>query len=149
VDVVSKGYTAITAVLLFCIFCVVYTVSFASVIGWSVLDALYFTMVTLYTIGLGDFTPEPITGATLFAWMLSTFIGLGINAAMLSALTDPDLRLLKTFRIRCPSCFSRWEQTETVLDAADKVDAIRAKQPKTVTSGTDSVSTKDVQVAKV
>ena len=42
----------------FIIFLVIPTIIFMSVEDWDLLDALYFSLVSLSTIGFGDFTPR-------------------------------------------------------------------------------------------
>ena len=52
-----------------------------SVEGWSWLDSFYFTIITLTTIGYGDFSPKTDVGK-LFT-MVYVFIGLGILLAFI------------------------------------------------------------------
>lgn len=55
---------------------VIGTFFYHSVEGWSWLDSLYFSVITLTTVGYGDFTPETNYGK-IFT-IIYIFIGLGI-----------------------------------------------------------------------
>lgn len=54
--------------------------------GWSYLDALYFTVITLTTVGYGDFSPHTSLGK-IFS-MLYIFLGLGILGALIAMITE-------------------------------------------------------------
>jgi hypothetical protein len=62
------------------------TVIFRIVEDWSVLDSLYFCVITLTTIGFGDFSPETPTGK-IFT-ICYVFIGLGFVTAFVSTLVQ-------------------------------------------------------------
>jgi voltage-gated potassium channel len=53
--------------------------------GWSPLDALYFSVVVLATVGLGDV--HPVTGAGKLFTVVYILFGLGVIAAFFSELT--------------------------------------------------------------
>ena len=67
-------------------------------LAWSFLTAFYFSVITLTTIGLGDFSPPipPVTqswdeGPTLnvlFFWQGFIYVGLGVMALWLNAVGD-------------------------------------------------------------
>ena len=63
--------------------------------GWRWLDALYFSVITLTTVGYGDFAPKTDAGK-LFT-IVYIFIGLGILAGFITAVAQnqstPTLRL--------------------------------------------------------
>ena len=48
---------------------------YARVEGWSILDSLYFSVITLTTVGYGDFSPKTTPGK-IFT-MIYILVGLG------------------------------------------------------------------------
>ena len=52
------------------------TVFYSRIEGWSLVDSLYFTVMTLTTVGYGDLSPTT-TGSRLFTVMF-VLIGIGI-----------------------------------------------------------------------
>ncbi len=54
--------------------------------GWSVLDSLYFCVITLTTIGFGDFSPETTAGKIFTIFYV--FIGLGFMMAFVTTLVQ-------------------------------------------------------------
>jgi voltage-gated potassium channel len=52
------------------------TVFYTAVEGWSVLDSLYFSVMTLLTVGYGDFVPTT-AGSKVFT-MLYVIVGAGV-----------------------------------------------------------------------
>jgi voltage-gated potassium channel len=60
------------------------TVFYANAEGWRWLDALYFSVITLTTIGFGDVVPTS-DGAKLFTVVYS-LVGIGIIAAFVTSL---------------------------------------------------------------
>jgi voltage-gated potassium channel len=61
------------------------TVVYAWLEGWSPLDALYFSVVTLATVGFGDL--HPTTDAAKLFTIIYILFGLGVIAAFISELT--------------------------------------------------------------
>ena len=54
--------------------------------GWTWLDSLYFSVITLTTVGYGDFSPQT-DGGKVFT-MIYIFIGLGILAGFITLLSQ-------------------------------------------------------------
>jgi voltage-gated potassium channel len=52
------------------------TLFYHSVEGWSLLDSFYFSVITLSTVGYGDFTPKTDVGKIFTVMYI--FLGLGI-----------------------------------------------------------------------
>ncbi len=60
------------------------TIAYSILEGWSLLDSLYFCVVTLATIGFGDL--HPTTSAAKVFTIIYIFAGLSIIAAFISEL---------------------------------------------------------------
>jgi voltage-gated potassium channel len=58
--------------------------------GWSLLDSLYFSVVTLATIGYGDLTPTTDT-AKLFS-IVYILVGVGILGVFISAVSRASMQ---------------------------------------------------------
>lgn len=52
------------------------TLFYHTIEGWSLLDSLYFSVITLATVGYGDFTPQTDLGKIFTVMYI--FMGLGI-----------------------------------------------------------------------
>ncbi|MEW5869273.1 MAG: potassium channel family protein [Chloroflexota bacterium] len=57
--------------------------------GWNFLDALYFSVITLTTIGYGDFAPQ--TPAGKIFTMLYILVGLGVLAVFVTSIAEHAL----------------------------------------------------------
>ena len=62
------------------------TIFYSIVEDWSPLDSLYFSVVTLTTIGYGDFAPKTALGK--FVTIFYIFAGLGIIATFIGTVAD-------------------------------------------------------------
>src|SRR5688500_14269636 len=69
-----RAITLVVVVLL-----AVGTTFYANVEGWSVLDSLYFCVITLATVGYGDFAPHTSLGK-IFT-MVYLLLGIGVIVA--------------------------------------------------------------------
>lgn len=54
--------------------------------GWGFLDAVYFCVVTMSTVGYGDFSPQTPLGKTFTIFYL--FIGIGVFVLAVSAIAE-------------------------------------------------------------
>lgn len=54
--------------------------------GWRFLDAVYFCVVTMSTVGYGDFAPRTVLGKTFTIFYL--FIGIGLFVLAVSAIAE-------------------------------------------------------------
>lgn len=79
--------------------------------GWSYLDALYFSIITLTTVGYGDFSPET-TGGKIFT-IVYIIIGIGIILTFIDTLYQHFERTgKKTRRVRRFKDLSSSEEEE-------------------------------------
>jgi voltage-gated potassium channel len=60
------------------------TVFYSTVEGWSIVDAFYFSVTTLTTVGFGD--PAPATALGKIFTILYIFVGLGVIGGFLNVL---------------------------------------------------------------
>ncbi|HEY5729981.1 MAG TPA: potassium channel family protein [Anaerolineales bacterium] len=67
------------------------TTFYARVEGWRVLDALYFTIITLTTIGYGDLTPQ--TDAGKIFTMVYIFVGISLISGFIILLGEHSRKL--------------------------------------------------------
>src|SRR3712207_5567153 len=66
------------------------TIFYSSVEGWSVVDAFYFSVTTLTTVGLGDLAPSTTVGK-LFT-VIYIFAGLSIILGFIDTVAKETLR---------------------------------------------------------
>jgi voltage-gated potassium channel Kch len=71
-------------------------VFFHFVEGWAWLNALYFSVVTLATVGYGDFTPHTVAGKIVT--MVYIFLGIGLLVAVATRVADTMLTLRRQAR---------------------------------------------------
>lgn len=62
------------------------TIFYHQVEGWGWLDSLYFCVITLATVGYGDFSPQ--TAAGKIFTMIYILLGIGALVAVLTRLAD-------------------------------------------------------------
>lgn len=66
------------------------TLVFKQLEGWSLVDSLYFSVVTLATVGYGDFAPTTDT-AKLFS-IFYIFVGVGILGVFISTISHASMQ---------------------------------------------------------
>jgi hypothetical protein len=66
------------------------TLVFRELEGWSLLDSLYFSVVTLATVGYGDLTPTTDV-AKLFS-IIYIFVGVGILGVFISTVSRASMQ---------------------------------------------------------
>ena len=57
---------------------------------WTIIQALYFSVVTLTTVGFGDFTPT--TAGTQIFTIIYILTGLGVLVALLTSVAEQYIR---------------------------------------------------------
>jgi hypothetical protein len=90
------------------------TVVYSQLEGWSLLDSLYFSVVTLATVGFGDL--HPTTDIAKLFTVLYILVGVGIIAGFASELTK--------YRRASETLAGRLEQ------AVERKDAPRSANPE-------------------
>ncbi len=69
------------------------TVFYSLVEGWHWFDALYFTVITLATVGYGDFAPQTFLGKAFT--IVYILLGLGLFVALLRYIAEGALNRRK------------------------------------------------------
>lgn len=77
--------------VLYVVLLLIGTVFYARTEGWSVLDALYFCVVTLATVGYGDFAPRTPLGKVFT--IVYILIGAGVFVVLAAELAVGVIRL--------------------------------------------------------
>ena len=58
--------------------------------GWSVLDSIYFSVITIATIGFGDFAPQTAPGKIFTIFYV--FSGLGVFVAAATSIAESIMK---------------------------------------------------------
>ncbi|MGB3633341.1 MAG: potassium channel family protein [Rubrobacteraceae bacterium] len=66
------------------------TLFYRNVEGWSMLDSLYFSVITLTTVGYGDLSPS--TGASKVFTIFYVFVGVGIILGFVNVIAERSLK---------------------------------------------------------
>ena len=98
--------------LLYGVLLLIGTVFYARIEGWSVLDALYFCVVTLATVGYGDFAPRTSLGKVFT--IVYVLIGAGVFVVLAAELA------VGVIRLRGGGAGDQGERGATALGAASQ-----------------------------
>jgi voltage-gated potassium channel len=90
------------------------TLFYRAVEGWSAVDAFYFSVTTLTTVGLGDLTPATTIGK-LFT-VVHIFAGLGLIAGFINTVTLRNLTLPGRHEQQLPAEYRRRRDLEAGRD---------------------------------
>ena len=82
------------------------TMFYHRVEGWSFLDSLYFSVITLATVGYGDFSPSTVAGKIFTIFYI--FVGIGIILGFVNAVAERSMER----RGRIPKNIAPMEQTK-------------------------------------
>lgn len=91
-DPKARSLLLLSSILILCA-----TVFYRHIEGWAWIDALYFSVVTLSTVGYGDFTPQTTIGKLFTICYL--FCGVGLFVAAASAVAQSLIRARESERL--------------------------------------------------
>lgn len=80
-----NGLMALTGTLI-----LIASIFYSYVEGWRLLDLVYFSVITLATVGYGDFSPK--TDAGKIFTIIYVFCGLGVFVATATSIADVILK---------------------------------------------------------
>ncbi|MDH3353213.1 MAG: ion channel [Nanoarchaeota archaeon] len=87
--------------------------------GWSWLDSIYFSVITLTTVGYGDFVPT--TAVSKIFTMFYVFIGVGIIFGFIHAVAKRALRRAKRSGMEAEKQKIELEEQEAKIKAEKRI----------------------------
>lgn len=99
------------------------TLFYHSVEGWRLLDAFYFSVITLATVGYGDFTPQTDLGKIFTVMYI--FLGLGILVGFVTPIGE---YLIDKRTQRIERREHEKEKSENELDFSGVVGKLKGKK---------------------
>jgi voltage-gated potassium channel len=114
------------SVLFFVIVIIAGALAYSRVEGWNLLDSFYFVVVTLTTIGYGDFVP--VTSAGKIFTMFYAFFGVGMALYFLSLLGSSVFK--KHVSEKVSEIKREVKKDEEIKQAVDDVVEGNAKRKK-------------------
>ncbi|KAL1527296.1 hypothetical protein AB1Y20_015968 [Prymnesium parvum] len=137
VDVVTRGRVALVAGATFVAVVLVSTLIFFSLRskdGWTVLDSLYFSIITFLTVGFGDLVPYPYPPEIMVFVGIFLLFGFSVTSAMVQAISDPELNFRATLRSFhwCWRLSTRIGKAQDLLEQTicrNREDSCRGSQP--------------------
>ena len=94
------------------------TIFYRNAEGWSWVDSFYFTVVTLTTVGYGDFSPQTDIGK-LFT-VLYIIMGLGLLSSFIIKLATINVPRNERKRLRSPLLFGEEVEEEEGVETEER-----------------------------
>eukprot|EP01084_Bolivina_argentea_P109711 196071_1 len=139
----------ISFLLLFLVYLAITSILYSAVEGWSLIDSLYFAIITISTVGFGDIAPETVLGKVInMVFILGSFFGVFVLfRVVLGYLVDHQIAAIiqRIKHKKKKDQSSRWtfglntaKTTENLDALADQAqEDIREEEDKEIHEGTN------------